>query len=93
MPIRSQTLFLVTDGAALNDLMAMNGCAGHGSASASSWSIRGSGAGRSTYSREAALDPRSPLKGWVRWAGSTSPDVRNRAAAALAAPGLSQRHL
>ena len=29
------------------------------------------------------LDPRSPLKGWVRWAGSASPDVRDRAAAAM----------
>lgn len=78
----SQTLFLVTDGATLNDLMTMNGWQYMSQVGLELVNPRIWGRTLYVFART-GLDPRSPLKGWVRWAGSTSPDVRNRAAAAL----------
>ena len=83
---RTQTLFLVTDSATLNDLMTLNGSqymtqAGLELVNPRIW-------GRTLYVfARSGLDPRSPLKGWVRWAGSPSPDVRDRAAAVLRRQG------
>lgn len=79
---QNQTLFLVTDGATLNDLMTMNGAeymsrVGLELVNPRIW-------GRTLYVfARSGVDPKTPLKGWVRWAGSTSPDVRDRAAAVL----------
>ena len=78
----SQTLFLVTDGATLSDLMSMDGWqymsrAGLELVNPRIW-------GRTLYVfARTGLDSRLPLKGWIRWAGSTSPDVRDRAAAVM----------
>ena len=78
----SQTLFLVTDGATLNDLMANNGWQDMAQVGLELVNPRIWGRTLYVFART-GLDPRLPLKGWVRWAGSTSPDVRDRAAAAM----------
>jgi len=78
----TQTLFLVTESAALNDLMAMNGWQDMARVGLELVNPRIWGRTLYVFAR-GDLDPRSPLKGWVRWAGPASPEVRNRAAAAL----------
>ena len=79
----SQTLFLVTDGAGLNDLMATNGWRDMARVGLELVNPRIWGRTLYVFARGGTLDPRSPLKGWVRWAGPASPDVRNRAAAVV----------
>ena len=79
----SQTLFLVTDSAALNDLIAQNGWRDMARVGLELVNPRIWGRTLYVFVRGGALDPRSPLKGWVRWAGAASPEVRNRAASVL----------
>ena len=78
----SQTLFLVTDGATLNELMSNSGWQYMAQAGLELVNPRIWGRTLYVFARS-GLDPRAPLKGWVRWAGSTSPDVRDRAAAVM----------
>jgi hypothetical protein len=79
----SQTLFVVTDGAGLNDLMATNGWRDMARVGLELVNPRIWGRTLYVFVRGGTLDARSPLKGWVRWAGPASPEVRNRAAAVL----------
>ena len=78
----TQTLFLVTDGPTLNELMANNGAQYMAQAGLELVNPRIWGRTLYVFARS-GLDPKTPLKGWVRWAGSASPDVRDRAAAVM----------
>src|SRR5688572_12912471 len=78
----SQTLFLVTDSPGMNDLMATNGWRDMSRVGLELVNPRIWGRTLYVFAR-GDLDPRAPLKGWVRWAGPASPEVRNRAAAVL----------
>ncbi len=79
----SQTLFLVTDSAGLNDLMAANGWRDMARVGLELVNPRIWGRTLYVFVRGGTQDPRAPLKGWVRWAGPASPEVRNRAAAVV----------
>ena len=76
----SQTLFVVTDTTGLNELMAANGWRDMARVGLELVNPRVWGRTVYVFVRGGALDPRAPLKGWVRWAGPASPEVRNRAA-------------
>ena len=88
----SQTLFLVTDGATLERLDGHERVARHGSASASSWSIRESGAARSTCSRGRAR-PTVASQRLGALGGSRITRRPQPGSGGCAAPRLCQRHL
>ena len=79
----SQTVFVVTDSAGLNELMAANGWRDMARVGLELVNPRIWGRTLYVFVRGGAIDPRAPLKGWVRWAGPASPEVRNRAAAVV----------
>ncbi len=85
----SQTLFLVTDSVTLNDLMATNGWREMARVGLELVNPRIWGRTLYVFARGGPLDPNTPLKGWVRWAGPASPEVRNRATAMLRRLGYS----
>ena len=79
----SQTLFVVTDGPGLNELMANNGWRDMSRVGLELVNPRIWGRTLYVFARGGTLDKGAALKGWVRWAGPASPEVRNRAAAVL----------
>ena len=76
----SQTMFVVTDTIGLNELMANNGWRDMARVGLELVNPRIWGRTIYVFVRGGTVDPRAPLKGWVRWAGPASPEVRNRAA-------------
>jgi len=78
-----QTVFVVADSTSLGELMASDGWRDLSQAGLELVNPRIWGRTLYVFARGGNLDPRSALKGWVRWAGPAHPEVRARAAAAL----------